>query len=159
MAEPRENIFQIKDKYKELKKIAGELHWMARRYADGRQTCATHQFNEMARKLLEMGVELNEGSDGTIWARDAMGRQYDGLSEEEALQGKPLPQWREWEDEELASLRAALSFYGDPKNYEDQAQEFAFKEYCSAAVFKSCIQLDRGRTARAALRGKGCSNP
>jgi hypothetical protein len=34
------------------------LHWMARRYADGRQSTATSTFNEITRRLLAAGVEL-----------------------------------------------------------------------------------------------------
>lgn len=71
----------------ELERIVRDLHWMARRYADGRMTYATSMFNNHTRRLLELGVELNPTGDDTIWARDGMGRAYDGLSEQEAAQG------------------------------------------------------------------------
>lgn len=104
-------IFEIKRDYEALKSIASALHWMARRYADGRQSYVTSMFNELTRALLRRGVELNRTGDGTIWARDAMGRAYDGLTESEAAEGRPLPNWRDWEDEENQRLRDALRFY------------------------------------------------
>ena len=64
--------------------IAQTFHWMARRYADGRMSYATSLFNECVRSLLAMGIELNPTQDGTIWARDSMGRAYDKLTDEEA---------------------------------------------------------------------------
>lgn len=72
-----------------LKAIVIDLHWMARRYVDGRQSYATSTFNEHTRALIAMGLKLNT-NDGTIWARDRMGRAYDGLSKEEASLGRPL---------------------------------------------------------------------
>ncbi len=57
-----------------LKAIAIHLHWMARRYVDGRQSYATSLHNENTRELLAMGVPLNATGDGTLWARDAGGR-------------------------------------------------------------------------------------
>lgn len=90
------------------------LHWMARRYADGRQTVATSLFNEITRRLLAANISLG-GADGTPWARDAGGRRYDGLTEKEAAMGRE-PDWtfdglqREMEKlrEENRILRAAL---------------------------------------------------
>jgi len=87
-----------------LRRIAADLHWMARRYADGRASYATRLFNSHTRALLAMGVELHHTADGTIWARDAMGRAYDGLSDEEAAQGEPAPAWLY--DEDLKAARA-----------------------------------------------------
>lgn len=85
----------MKDKLKKLewenaalRHIASDLHWMARRYADGRQSYATSLFNEHVRALLRMGVTFNI-SDKIIWARDVQGRNLDGLSEEEATEGTP----------------------------------------------------------------------
>lgn len=149
-----ENIFTIKEKYQTLKKIAGELHWMARRYADGRQSYVTHQFNEMTRMLQSIGVELNETSDQTVWARDAMGRQFDGLSEKEAARGNPVAEWKTWDDEEVERLRAALRFYSEEKNYTQRHEPFAYKEYCSVATFPPAIEYDRGKRALEALKGK-----
>lgn len=74
-----------------LRRIVQDLHWMARRYCDGRQTYATGVFNTHTRALLAPGIPLNPSTDGTIWARDAMGRAYDGLSEAEAVMGEEGP--------------------------------------------------------------------
>ena len=70
-----------------LKQIVIDFHWMARRYADGRQSYATGLFNDHTRALLAMGIELNPTGDGTIWAKDSAGRAYDGLTDEEANMG------------------------------------------------------------------------
>lgn len=66
-----------------------DLHWMARRYADGRETYATSAFNDITKRLLAKGVKLNPTGDKTIWARDAGGRSYDGLTEAQATPGTP----------------------------------------------------------------------
>lgn len=78
----------MRDDVEKLRQIAADLHWMARRYADGRQTYATGMFNDATRELLRMGVHLSPGADGTIWARDAGGRAYDHLTPEEAAMGR-----------------------------------------------------------------------
>lgn len=64
-----------------------DLHWMARRYADNRQSYVTSMFNGITRELVAMGLKLNATGDNTIWARDAFGRDYDGLTDEEAAMG------------------------------------------------------------------------
>jgi len=74
-----------------LRQVVCDLHWMARRYADGRMSYVTDLFNSHTRALLEelgFSYEDLEGTDGTIWARDKMGRDYDGLSDEEANLGE-----------------------------------------------------------------------
>jgi hypothetical protein len=71
-----------------LRNVVTDLHWMARRYVDNRQSYATSLFNEHVRKLLRLGMKFNE-YDATIWARDQMGRAYDGLTEAEATDGTP----------------------------------------------------------------------
>jgi len=73
-----------------LRCIAQDLHWMARRYANGRQSYVTSLFNDHTRTLLKLGVKLNPTNDGTIWARDAGGRAYDGLTDEEAAMGQRI---------------------------------------------------------------------
>jgi len=57
------------------------IHGMARRYADKRTSYITWQFNNITRKLLGIGVEL-EKQEG-YFARDGMGREFDGLTNEE----------------------------------------------------------------------------
>lgn len=61
---------------------------MARRYVDGRSSYSTGLFNEHVRVLIKIGIELNYTGDDTIWAKDSMGRAYDGLTDEEASLGR-----------------------------------------------------------------------
>lgn len=56
-----------------------DLHWMARRYADGRCSYAPTLLNRRVRDLLAFGYELKS----PLFARDGMGRLYDGLSDDE----------------------------------------------------------------------------
>src|SRR5690606_41919010 len=77
-----------------LRRIVVDLHWRARRYVDGRTSYATRLFNDHTRALVALGVELNRTSDGTIWARDGMGRAYDGLPEAHAAPGERAPEGR-----------------------------------------------------------------
>lgn len=46
-----------------MRRLIGEIHWMARRYADGRSTYATGMLNDATRQLLRLGVGLKPGSD------------------------------------------------------------------------------------------------
>lgn len=85
-------INKLRQENEALRKIAVDLHWMARRYADGRQSYATSLFNEHTRKLLEFNIKLNETGDHTIWARDGGGRAFDGLTNQEAGMGEK-PEW------------------------------------------------------------------
>jgi hypothetical protein len=64
-----------------LEHIVKDLHWMSRRYAQGRSTYATSVHNAHTKALLAMGVELNPTGDHRIFADDAMGHAYDGLTE------------------------------------------------------------------------------
>lgn len=79
---------QLEDENRILRKICQDLHWMARRYADGRNTYATGLVNYAVRSLLNMGIKLND-TDDIIWARDGGGRRYDGLTDEQATPGTP----------------------------------------------------------------------
>lgn len=76
-----------------LAAVIRELHWMARRYAEGRQTYAASSCNDATREALALGVDLAM-PDGTLWAADGTGEAgYSGLSEEEmasALKSKTL---------------------------------------------------------------------
>lgn len=60
------------------------LHWMARRYADGRSSYSPGLFNGITRKLIEAGAELK----APLFARDGMGRRYDGLTSEQAAEAE-----------------------------------------------------------------------
>jgi hypothetical protein len=78
--------------------------YMARRYVDGANNYATAVYNDHTRVLLSLDVDLNIGVDGTPWARDAMGRGCDGLTEAEAMQGQPPQQKIRLEDQSLERL-------------------------------------------------------
>jgi alkylhydroperoxidase/carboxymuconolactone decarboxylase family protein YurZ len=84
-----QKVKQLQADNEALREIAADLHWMARRYADNSQTYATDMLNQRTRQLLRMGVKLNAGADRIIWARDLMGRGFDGLTEAEATPGTP----------------------------------------------------------------------
>lgn len=71
-----------------LEEIVILLHWTSRRYCSGRSSYIPHAFNAATRALLALGVRLTP-ADGTLWARDGMGRAYDGLSDAEAAEGMP----------------------------------------------------------------------
>jgi hypothetical protein len=64
--------------------------WMARRYADGRMTYATSTYNDHTRKLIALGLPLREDplANGTVWARDGMGRAFDKLTDAEAAEAE-----------------------------------------------------------------------
>lgn len=72
-----------------LRKIVVDLHWMARRYADGRMSTAPEMFNDAVKALLAMGIKFNKTFDQIIWARNSMGRRYDGLTNAQATPGTP----------------------------------------------------------------------
>lgn len=84
-----QKVKQLQAENEALRSIVAEFHWMARRYADGSRTYATSMFNDRTRQLLRMGVKLGCGADGIIWARDGMGRRFDGLTELEATPWTP----------------------------------------------------------------------
>ena len=60
--------------------IIHDLHWMARRYADGRSSYAPGLLNERANDAIALGAVLKE----PLYARDGMGRMYDKLTAEQA---------------------------------------------------------------------------
>jgi len=63
-----------KHRAKALERIAIDLHWMARRYVDGRSSYAPALFNGHVEALLALGVTLKATCDETIWAKDGRGR-------------------------------------------------------------------------------------
>lgn len=72
-----------------MRAIVVDLHWMARRYADGRMSYAPALFNDHTRALLALGIVLNPTADGTVWARDGQGRDFDALTDAEATPNTP----------------------------------------------------------------------
>lgn len=77
----------LEKRVKVLETICTDLHWMARRYCDNRSSYAPGLFNEHVRTLLELGIALNPGAEGTIWASDSMGRDFDELTDAQATPG------------------------------------------------------------------------
>lgn len=58
---------------KELEQIILDIHWMARRYADGRRSYAVSMFNDAVSKAVEMGLNLKLDTvvtPPTIYAKD-----------------------------------------------------------------------------------------
>ena len=47
-----------------------DVHWMARRYADGRSSYAPGMYNDALERVMKFGFKPNECDDGYIWARD-----------------------------------------------------------------------------------------
>jgi hypothetical protein len=73
-----------------LRKIAIDLHWMARRYADRRYSYVVGLFNDHTRTLLALGMELNATADKTIWATDGGSSRFcDRLTDAQATPGTP----------------------------------------------------------------------
>lgn len=57
----------------ELESIIHDIWWMARRYADGRNTCAPWQYNRAIDKAVELGMEFKPdtiNNETTIHAKD-----------------------------------------------------------------------------------------
>src|SRR5262249_53310212 len=67
-----------------LIEIVKDLHWMVRRYADGRMSYATSLFNDHTSTLLAMGIQLQSEASGALYAMDGMGRSYDNLDDAQA---------------------------------------------------------------------------
>lgn len=69
--------------------IIVDLHWMARRYADERMTYAPGIVNRATNWMIANGIMPNCCYEGSIWARDGMGRDYDKLTDAQATPGTP----------------------------------------------------------------------
>lgn len=89
MTKRNPEITRLQNENDILRQAVYDFHWMARRYADGSRTYATSMFNDRTRQLLRIGVKLDSKADYIIWARDGMGRKFDGLTEAEATPGTP----------------------------------------------------------------------
>ena len=88
--QPRRSVAELERENATLRHAFREIAWMARRYADGRMTYAASTYNDAVRAVLALGIELPVNADGTVWARDGMGRAFDRLTDEEAAQGRPM---------------------------------------------------------------------
>ena len=62
-----------------LRLVAKDLHWMARRYADGRISYAVSMLNDITADLLEMDVKLNPCGENKLFARDGKAKIETGL--------------------------------------------------------------------------------
>lgn len=151
LTQTQQTLAKIEQDLADLKYNAKDLHWMARRYADMRSSYAPGLFNRITRYLLSVGVELNK-CDGTLFARDGMGRAYDGLTEDEVgpidneakLYQDKVREAVADHDAEIERLREALSFYSNQDNWIDTYDERGNHLYHPRAN-------DDGKTAREAL--------
>jgi hypothetical protein len=114
----KEKAMILEEESKIMHEVIMDLHWMARRYADGRKSYVTRTFNDMTRKLLKLGVRLDKCQEG-MFARDAMGREFDGLTDDEYLYMEKI--------ELEKSLNGRLC-----KNIN--SKQIAMNEICGAAV-------------------------
>lgn len=140
-----------------LRAIARDLHWMARRYADGRRSYATSLLNEHTRALLAQGVDLNPTADGTIWARDADGRGCDHLTDEEAAAGRPPDWWHRGPDarEEIDRLSADLANErARAERAERDARDARAQWRCAARERDGLAVARAERALRALVDGK-----
>ena len=82
----RDLFAKLSEENRLLHEIIEDIHWMARRYADGRHTFSASVYNACVRKMQTLGIPLRPDpmDQGTIWAKDGDGRSCDGLTEEEA---------------------------------------------------------------------------
>lgn len=72
-------VEHLVEENEKLRYIAGELQWMARRYADGRMTSVVDVVNELTASLIEMNIQLKQDVGKQLFARD--GTRGFGLSE------------------------------------------------------------------------------
>ncbi len=82
----KQNKADLQRQYDELKQAFLDIHWMARRYADGRRTYAVGMMNDATRTALAQGIDLPK----PWFARDGSGRAFDGLSIEEYQEATEL---------------------------------------------------------------------
>lgn len=126
----------------DLIKAVCDLHWMGRRYADGRTSYATSLFNEHTRFLKALGFPLNPTGDETIWARDTMGRLFDGLTSDEAEMGNAPekyvspPKEDELQHAKDAVIQAVQGFFDRDRTVHHQAWSLC-----------SCLDCGRLHTA------------
>ena len=90
-----------------FEEILRDYHWMARRYADGRQSYAVGLFNGHTENLLDAGLTLNPTADEKLFADDAMFGPYRPRPRAEL---KPLKQF---DSNEV--VQAALDVYSEWK--------------------------------------------
>ena len=95
----------ILDQLRAVLAAAEKLHPWSRRYCDMRMTYAPGEHNDATRTLLKLGADLHDG-DGTLYARDGMGRLYDGLTDAEAAVRPELDRWERWSNARLIAAWA-----------------------------------------------------
>jgi hypothetical protein len=137
-----EEANRLREENDQLRTICSDLHWMARRYADGRMTGAPAVVNACTRQLLELGLFTLRGP---LYARDGMGRNFDRLTDAQAaeaeadaprgLQAEISARERMAKDNEI--LRAALSAREAwiAAALEEAAKRYPAEEAQKAVVF------------------------
>lgn len=138
-----------------------DLHWMARRYADGRCSYAPGMFNGRVRDLMAAGFELCQ----PLFARDGMGRAFDGLTEDEVaaaeadmprMHAKVIEAGEErfnavW-DQAVEACIAQIKEYGDGQNSSLEKAETEGKEgptlVFTGATMAAGAMIDRLRSLK-----------
>ena len=87
----KETKGELQDRIQALERIVTDIHWMAKRYADGRNTYAPSMFNRAMRIALRLGITLQpDPIDGHLFARDRMGDGYSEITDEDKKQEEEL---------------------------------------------------------------------
>lgn len=114
----------------ELEETIERFHWMARRYCDGRMTTSPGSFNDLTRKLLTSGVRLQE----PYFARDGMGRDYDGLTDDEVEAARnDMPKGHAALEAEWTSRTEALTRRLGRQSAVIEAMDEALKPFAECA--------------------------
>jgi hypothetical protein len=81
------HVEKLTEVNRSLKRILSDIHPLARRAADNNPSHLVKSFNFHTRTLLKLSVNISPDYSGTIWARDPNGREFDGLTDEQAKEG------------------------------------------------------------------------
>ena len=88
--ENRKPIAEVRAENRQLREACLDLQWMARRYADGRGSYAVGVVNAITRYFVSIGMPiLKDPIAKTMFARDAMGRNFDRLAPHEVGENDP----------------------------------------------------------------------
>jgi hypothetical protein len=78
---------ELYEEFRLLAEVARDLQFYARRYCDGRASYAPSDLNGMTRYLLtevKTSIHIDAAAcPPTIWAKDAMGSGFSGISQDE----------------------------------------------------------------------------
>jgi hypothetical protein len=151
MTKTLEEIARLRSENAALRNIVRDFHWMARRYADGRSSYAPGIFNRHVRALV--GLDFEFASNAPLFARDGMGREFDGLTEQDRKAAElDMPKGHaqhavETEERTTTAIREAEK-RGAEKEREVSTQQIASLD---AAV------VDYVRSAAKRVYGESCS--